>query len=92
VSWNTKLNKWLCVGESTYGFWVTTSDNFTNWSTPQVFYDFTKRGGKSHDILKPGERWDSYPTLLDETQESGNITGETAIFFNASCKFFIGIP
>lgn len=84
VSWNTKLNKWICIGESTYGFWVATSDNFTEWSTPQIFYDFTKRGGKSHDILKPGERWDSYPTLLDETQDSANITGAKAIFYHTT--------
>lgn len=84
LSWNTELNQYVAVGESDNGFWMAKSDDLVNWTKPEIVYDFTKYGGKPHSILKVGEKWDSYPTFLDENQPNSQITGEKGIFYHSS--------
>jgi hypothetical protein len=84
VSWNTELNQFICTGECDTGFWMATSEDLLSWSKPEIVYDFAKRGGKPHSVLKPGEKWDSYPTDLDESKETSQITGRTGIFYHSS--------
>lgn len=84
LSWNTELNQYIATGESDNGFWFSKSTDLINWSTPEIVYDFTKYGGKPHSILKKGEKWDSYPSLLDESQPNSQITGKDAIFYHSS--------
>ena len=84
VSWNTELNQYMCEGECDTGFWMATSIDLLNWSKPEIVYDFAQRAGKPHSILKPGEKWDSYPTALDESQPNSQTTGENGIFYHSS--------
>lgn len=84
VSWNTELNQFICTGECDTGFWMATSADLLNWSKPEIVYDFTQRGGKPHSILKPGEKWDSYPTALSEKYPTSQITGKNGIFYHSS--------
>jgi hypothetical protein len=84
VSFNTELNQYICTGEADNGFWLSKSRNLIDWSKPEIIYDFEKRGGKPHSILKVGEKWDSYPTALDESKENSQITGKTGIFYHSS--------
>lgn len=84
LSWNTELNQYICEGESDNGFWMATSPDLLNWSNPEIIYDFTQRGGKPHSILQAGEKWDSYPTALDESKPNSQITGKNGIFYHSS--------
>lgn len=84
LSWNTELHQYMCEGECDKGFWMATSADLLNWSKPEIVYDFTQRGGKAHSILRPGEKWDSYPTALDESQPNSQITGKKGIFYHSS--------
>lgn len=84
VSYNEYLNQYLVTGESDAGFWFAESKDLINWTKPEIFYDFAKWGGKPHSILQVGEKWDSYPTILDESKKSSNITGENGIFYHSS--------
>ena len=84
VSWNIELNQYICEGESDTGFWMANSTDLLNWSKPEIIYDFTKRGGKPHSILKAGEKWDSYPTALSENQPNSQITDGRGILYHSS--------
>lgn len=84
LSWNTELKQYICEGESDTGFWMATSPDLLNWSKPEIVYDFSQRGGKPHSILKAGEKWDSYPTALDESKPNSQITGKNGIFYHSS--------
>lgn len=90
VSWNEHLNQYICTGECDRGFWFATSEDLVNWSQPELIYDFEKYGGKPHNILKVGEKWDSYPSFLDETKPTSEITGEKGIFYHSSGNNLIG--
>ena len=84
MSWNTDLNQYTCQGECDTGFWTANSSDLLNWSEPQIIYNFTQRGGKPHSILKPGEKWDSYPTALSEDQPDSEVTDKSGIFYHSS--------
>ncbi|PIR80167.1 MAG: hypothetical protein COU25_01530 [Candidatus Levybacteria bacterium CG10_big_fil_rev_8_21_14_0_10_35_13] len=84
LSWNTELNQYIAVGESDNGFWFSKSDDLVTWSSPEIVYDFIQYGGQPHSILQVGGKWDSYPSLLDESQPSSQITGKNGTFVHSS--------
>jgi len=84
VSWNTELNQFVVTGEADNGFWMAQSQNLIDWSKPEIIYDFKQNGGKPHSILKVGQKWDSYPTFLDESKSNSKITGEKGLLYHSS--------
>lgn len=84
LSWNKDLNQYMCEGECDTGFWMATSPDLLSWSKPEIVYDFTKRGGKPHSILKVGEKWDSYPTALSESEPNSHTTNKKGVFYHSS--------
>ena len=72
VSWNQKLEKYLCVFETGTGFWVASSKDATEWSSGQKIANFPT----SHEKRRAGDYWYSYPSLISEEVESGT-TSET---------------
>lgn len=84
ISWNIDLNEFIAEGESDTSFWTSTSSDLLNWTEPEIVYDFIKYGGKPHSVLRPGEKWYSYPTALSENEPNSQITDETGIFYHSS--------
>lgn len=84
VSWNNDLHQFMDTGEADTGFWMAESQNLTDWSTPAIIYDFKQNGGEPHSILKVGQKWDSYPTFLSESQSSSKITNEKGLLYHSS--------
>jgi hypothetical protein len=84
VSWNNELHQFIVTGEADNGFWMAESQNLIDWSKPEIIYDFKQNGGEPHSILKVGQKWDSYPTFLDESESNSKITGEKGLLYHSS--------
>ena len=84
LSFNTELNEYIAVGEADNGFWMAKSKDLENWTEPEIIYNFEKYGGRPHSVLQIGEKWDSYPTFLDESQANSQITGKSGIFYHST--------
>lgn len=56
LSWDTELNKWHCAGECNTGFWQSWSTNLTDWTKPELVYDFSSPiTVQRRDFTEPGQ-------------------------------------
>lgn len=72
VSYNSFTNSYLTVFESNLGFYVATSKDAIHWDQAQILLRFPQ----PQFPIKDGNVWNSYPTLLSET-DSDRQTDQT---------------
>jgi hypothetical protein len=80
ISYNTKINKFLCVFETDLGFQIATSDDAINWSQGKMFYSFQT----PHSQLDKGGLFESYPSLLSFSEKSDDQTDDSGYLVYAS--------
>lgn len=79
ISFNTALNKYLCVFETDKGFYATTSEDLVNWdSNPQKILDFAKIG-----VNNGSSSYMGHPTLLSDGLFTNNdkTTGTSGVLY-----------
>ena len=78
ISWNTFLNKYLCVFETAVGFYQATSEDGINWDNYKLF---AQSPVNYHD-RETMDPWFSYPTLIsDDAFENDHTTGSSGILY-----------
>jgi len=80
MSFNSALNKYLCVFETDIGFQFSTSSDGIAWDNGRLIHQF----GTPHSQLGAGGRFESYPTLVSFKETTDDKTGITGDLIYAS--------
>lgn len=76
ISFNKKLNQFLAVYETQFGFCITKSTDGTNWSDGEEILRFTQ----PQYPHRKGDIWYSNPTLISLSENTDTETNDTGYF------------
>jgi hypothetical protein len=80
-TFNKYLNKYVMVFEDDDGFYVATSRDLLNWSTPTRFFTF--QTPRSVALKTPGREYYAYPLMVSPNETSEGVTDQTGYLFYA---------
>lgn len=80
ISRNNFLDSYVASYESLHGFEIATSQDGISWSPPQRLLD----AKTINDSPKPGEMWNSYPTLWSPNEENDQTTSNNLLLLYGS--------